>query len=125
MQIVSIVDDDPSVRAAMEDLVAAIGCTPYAFACAEDFLHSPQVGETSCVISDMQMPGMKGYELQQRLLAQGYRKPIIFITGHPDNAVRRRVEAAGAFALLEKPFDFGRLVDCLMEALGRAEKPQG
>jgi len=122
-QIVSIVDDDPSVRAAMEDLVAALGFLAHGFECAEDFLNSPDVSEAACVISDVQMAGMKGYELQQELLAQGYRKPMIFVTAFPDMGIRQRIEAAGAFAFLEKPFDGTRLVDCLLSALGQ-DSPQ-
>jgi FixJ family two-component response regulator len=118
-QIVSIVDDDPSVRAAMEDLVAALGFSAHGFECAEDFLSSSDVSEAACVISDVQMAGMKGYELQQELLAQGYRKPMIFVTAFPDGTIRRRIEAAGAFAFLEKPFDGDRLVSCLLQALGQ------
>jgi FixJ family two-component response regulator len=103
----------------MEDLVAALGFSAHGFESAEDFLNSPDVREAACLISDVQMPGMKGYELQQQLLTQGYRKPIIFVTAYPDGTIRRRIEAAGAFAFLEKPFDGDRLVSCLLQALGQ------
>jgi FixJ family two-component response regulator len=117
-RIVSIIDDDASVRAAMEDLVNALGLMAYAFDSAEAFLSSPQIDTTSCLIADIQMPGMNGLELQSELLAQGRdRLPIIFITAFPERGIRERAEAAGAFAFLEKPFDGNALVGFLRAAL--------
>ena len=115
--MVSIIDDDASVRAAMEDLVNSLGFAACAFESAEDFLRSPELHDTSCVITDIQMPGMNGEELQHQLLAQGYRMPMIFITAFPEKCLRKRVEAAGALAFLEKPFDGGVLVSSLRHAL--------
>ena len=119
VHIISIIDDDASVRAAMQDLVNSLGFVACVFESAEDFLRSPEIHETSCVITDIQMPGMNGEELQRHLLAQGLRMPIIFITAFPEKCLRARVEAAGALAFLEKPFDGGVLVSSLRHALMR------
>jgi FixJ family two-component response regulator len=115
--IVSIIDDDASVRDAMEGLVRSLGFIACAFESAEDFLRSPRAEDTACLITDVQMPGMNGLELQSHLLAQGRRLPIIFITAFPEQSIRRRAQAAGAVAFLEKPFDGGTMVSLLHEAL--------
>jgi FixJ family two-component response regulator len=118
IRIVSIIDDDASVRVAMAGLVRSLGFVACAYESAEDFLRSPQADETSCLITDVQMPGMNGLELQSHLLAQGRRLPIIFITAFPEPNIRKRAEAAGgALAFLEKPFDGGIIVSLLHEAL--------
>jgi FixJ family two-component response regulator len=103
--LISIIDDDSSVRIALEDLVCSLGFDACAFESAQDFLRSPHVGGTSCLITDLQMPGMNGLELQCELLAQGHRIPVIFITAFPEKTIQARAEAAGAVAFLEKPFD--------------------
>jgi len=121
-RMVSIIDDDASVRAAMEDLVNSLGLVACVFESAEDFLSSPASDGASCVITDIQMPGMNGEELQRHLRAQGSRMPMIFITAFPEKAIRERVEANGALAFLEKPFDGGVLVNSLRRALGRDEE---
>src|SRR5258707_10214783 len=84
VRIVSIIDDDPSVRAAMEGLVRSLGFVACTFESAKDFLRSPRADDTSCLITDMQMPDMNGLELQSHLIAQGRRLPIIFITAFPE-----------------------------------------
>ena len=78
--VISIIDDDGSVRAATYNLVRSLGYVVHTFASAEEFLRSPHLDDTSCVIADVQMPAMSGLELQAHLLAQGYRLPFIFIT---------------------------------------------
>ena len=103
-ELISIVDDDESVRAGMEALVSSIGFIACVFNSAEEFLRSSRIDDTSCVITDVQMPGMNGLELQSELVAQGRRVPIIFITAFPEQSGRRRALAAGALAYLEKPF---------------------
>ena len=103
-QIVSIVDDDASVRAAMRSLLRSLGFVAFAFESAEDFLRSPRVDDSSCLITDVQMPGMSGLDLQDRLIAQGSRIPIIFITAFPEQNIRSRAQASGARGFLEKPF---------------------
>ena len=104
-QIVSIVDDDASVRAAMQSLLRSLGFVAFAFECAEeDFLRSPRVDDSSCLITDVQMQGMSGLDLQDRLIAQGSRIPMIFITAFPEQNIRSRAQASGALGFLEKPF---------------------
>ena len=106
-QIVSIIDDDASVRAAMESLVRSLGFVAFVFKSAEDFLRSPRVDDSACLITDVQMPGMSGLDLQDRLIAQGNRVPIILITAFPEQTIRNRAQARGALAFLEKPFAAG------------------
>jgi len=116
-RIVSIVDDDPSVREALEDLVASLGFVAHAFDSAEDFLRSAEVGDTFCIITDEQMPGMKGHELHRHLRAHGHGMPIIFITAFPEKCTCERGPTAGVLALLEKPFNACLLVECLRDAV--------
>ena len=115
--IVSIVDDDESVRAAMESLARSLGFVAFAFESAEDFLRSPRVDDSACLITDVQMPGMSGLALQDRLIEQGRRIPIIFITAFPEEASRIRAEAGGALAFLEKPLGSGAMRELLRHAL--------
>ena len=115
--IVCIIDDEAAVREAMQDLVSSFGFIAFSFESAEDFLRSPQADETYCVISDVQMPGMKGYEIQRQIAARGRRVPIILITAFPEKCSRECVEAAGVLAVLEKPVDGKTLVALLRDAL--------
>ena len=115
--IISVVDDDPSVRTATARLLRSMGFSVHAFASAQEFLSSPQLGETSCVIADMQMPGMTGVELQDHLIAHDHSMPIIFITAFPYDRVRERAMNAGAVCFLSKPFDEARLLECVEQAL--------
>ena len=123
MPVISIVDDDESVREATKILVRSLGYTAEAFSSAEEYLRSGFVDESSCLISDLRMPGMSGAELQEVLIADGNRTPVIFITASSDEQIRRRVIDAGAIGFLRKPFDEQSLIDCLNEALG-AKPPQ-
>jgi FixJ family two-component response regulator len=116
-QLISIIDDDESVRIATTSLVRSLGFIVHTFASAEDFLKSERVKDTSCVITDIQMPGLSGVELQRRLIAQGNHTSIIFITAFPDEAIRERVLEAGAIGILTKPFDGESLIRCLDRAL--------
>jgi FixJ family two-component response regulator len=117
--MISIIDDDVSMRDATRRLVKSLGLNADTFASAEEFLESNRVNDTACVITDMQMSGLSGAELQTLLLAQGVTTPIIFITAFPEEKLRRRVLDAGAVGFLSKPFDEGRLITCLKTALGR------
>ena len=103
--MISIIDDDESIRLATESLIRSLGFVAFTFESAEDFLRSPQVEVTSCLISDIQMPGMTGIELQDHLIAHGYRIPIIFITAFPEERIRKRAQDAGAVGFFSKPFD--------------------
>ena len=100
--MISIIDDDESIRVATESLIRSLGFIAFTFELAEDFLKSPQVDATSCLISDIQMPGMTGIELQAHLIANGYRIPTIFITAFPEERIRERAEQAGADRLFEQ-----------------------
>lgn len=115
--MISIVDDDESVREATKGLVRSLGYATATFASAEEYLRSDRVRDTSCLITDVQMPGMTGVELQDRLIASGKRTPVIFITAFPEENIRTRVLEAGAFGYLSKPFNDECLIECLDEAL--------
>lgn len=119
LPVISIIDDDRSVRAATYNLVRSLGYIVHAFASAEEFLRSTQLNGTSCVIADVQMPAMSGVELQAHLLAQGHRVPFIFITAFPVESICARALKAGATCFLTKPFDGETLIKCLDNALGR------
>ncbi len=98
----------------------SLGFIGHTFGSAGDFLHSPDLAQTSCVITDIEMPGMSGVELQRVLIARGNNVPIIFITAFPDEEIRTRVLEAGAIGFLSKPFDAATLDHCLGMALGRS-----
>jgi FixJ family two-component response regulator len=117
--MVSIVDDDESVRDATRGLVRSAGFRAITFASAEEFLQSDCIYETSCLIADVQMPGLSGVELQARLIAQGQLAPIIFVTAHPDERIRTEVLKKGAVGFLCKPFEAECLIDHIHRALER------
>jgi len=115
--LVSIVDDDESVRESLPDLLREFGFTAQAFSSAEEFLSSDCVDETRCLILDIAMPGMRGPELQQELKHRGQEIPIVFITAHKDEAIRARVLEQGAAGLLFKPFSDTALLAAVTTAL--------
>jgi FixJ family two-component response regulator len=117
--MISIVDDDESVREATKGLVRSLGYDAAAFASAEEFLSSGSVHATACLIADVQMPGLSGIDLQRQLCAQGLHVPVIFVTAFPDERTRRRAIDAGAVDYLSKPFSDEQLVSCLDMALKR------
>ena len=104
-------------RRAVSSLIRSLGYGVEPFASAEAFLQSDFIGETDCLITDVQMPGMTGIELQGKLIAQGSRLPIIFVTAFPETEARGRALAAGAIGFLGKPFSDQNLIHCLSEAL--------
>jgi FixJ family two-component response regulator len=114
---VAIVDDDESLRGAIQDLLEAIGVSAKAFASAEDFLNSGQQRHTTCLITDIRMPGMSGLELQTKLNADGCRIPTIFITAHGDEKMRLQALRAGAVEFLSKPFNDEALIESVRAAL--------
>jgi len=116
--LVAVIDDDPSVRESLPDLLTTFGFSVRAFASAEGFLASDCVVSTDCLILDIAMPGMTGPELQAEL-ARRHRPPIVFITAHADAALRSRLIDAGAVDCLSKPFDEDSLLAALNVALGR------
>jgi FixJ family two-component response regulator len=115
--LVSIVDDDESVRESLPDLLRQFGFAAKAFSSAEAFLASNVVSETSCLVVDITMPGMSGPELQQELRRRRYEIPIVFITSLGDESVRPRLLAEGAVECLFKPFSETALLDALNAAL--------
>ena len=115
--IVSIVDDDESVREAMKRLVTSLGYYAATFSSAEEFLNSDHLNDTSCLITDVQMPGLSGIDLQQHLNQQGRRIPIIFVTADPEHRLRTHAIEAGAVEYFSKPFNCDQLVMCLERAL--------
>lgn len=119
--VVSIIDDDKSIRAASDRLVRSLGFEAHTFASAEEFLQSADLHDSSCVITDVRMPGMSGVELQRFLADNGHHLPIVFITAFPEEHVRERVMEAGAIAFLSKPFDGKTLIRSLGAALKRSE----
>ena len=118
--VVMIVDDDDSMRRAARRLVRSFGLAVDTFASAEDFLASGRLAETSCLVLDVQMPGLSGIELQSKLIAEGHHIPIIFITAFADEQTQVRALEAGAHAYLIKPFD----EDDLLEGIRRALQPR-
>jgi FixJ family two-component response regulator len=119
LPIVCIIDDDASVRFAVERIVRSMDLTACAFDGCRDFLDSPQLLKTSCIVADVQMPGMTGLELQRTLKARGLAIPLIFITAYPDDKLRRQALDAGAVAFLHKPFLGTSIIECIERALGR------
>ena len=115
--LISIIDDDESMRCAVKSLVTLLGLNARTFASAEDFLRSPHVEHTSCLISDLQMPGLSGVELQKMLLAQGRHIPIIFMTAFPEERMRTRAIEAGALGFLSKPFESQMLINLIEKAI--------
>jgi FixJ family two-component response regulator len=114
--MISIVDDDVCAREATEAIIRSLGYALETFESAEDFLCSDHVNNTSCLITDVHMPGLSGVELYQRLRADGFAVPTIVVTGQPDETTRTQVLAAGAIAFLSKPFAKQTLLNCLRAA---------
>jgi FixJ family two-component response regulator len=115
--LLSVVDDDESMRESLPDLIKEFGFAARAFSSAEDFLSSGAADETNCLILDIAMPGMSGPELHQELKRRGKKIPTIFITGQKDEAVRTRVLEQGAAGFLLKPFNDTALLAAIKSAL--------
>jgi FixJ family two-component response regulator len=115
--LVSIVDDDESVRESLPDLLNELGFASQAFASAQEFLVSEGIARTQCLILDVAMPGMGGPELQEELKRRKIKIPIIFITGHRDETLRSRLIEQGAIACLIKPFSDAAMLGALNSAL--------
>ena len=116
--LVSVIDDDESVRESLPDLLRELGFDADAFCSARAFLESEGQGRTQCIVLDVSMPGMTGPELLRELARRGSRAPIIFITAHAADTVRPRLLALGAVACLFKPFSQASLLEALRSALG-------
>ena len=116
---VAVVDDDEAVRDALSNLLASLDLGVATFASAEAFLASPACRSAACLITDVQMPGMSGLDLQRHLSESGNRLPVILITAFPQEHVRRQAEAEGAFGFFAKPFEGGLMIQCIERALRR------
>jgi FixJ family two-component response regulator len=119
--VISIVDDDESVREGTLDLVRSMGLIGEAFPLATAFLTSERLHATSCLIADMRMPGMTGLELYNRLVQSGNRIPTILITAFPEDYARKRALRDGVICYLPKPFDARELLACIRLALGQPQ----
>jgi FixJ family two-component response regulator len=122
--LVSIVEDDQFFRESMRRLMRSLGYNVEAFPSAADFLASPRLVETACLIADVHMPGMTGLELHCRLIDSGYAIPTILMTAYPDDDVRARALNEGVVCYLAKPVDEKHLAPCLRAALHSGEPPE-
>jgi FixJ family two-component response regulator len=117
--VISVIDDDASVRAATNNLLGSHGYPVQTFASAEEFLQSAELNNSACVIADVQMPAMSGLDLLTHVRALGQKASFIFITAFPDESVRARALKAGAICFLAKPFAGPALINCVEAALKR------
>jgi len=115
--LVSVVDDDESIRESLPDLLEQLGFEVAAFASAEEFIASDNVARTRCLILDIAMPGMSGPDLQRELVRRGHRIPIVFITANEDKSIRQRLREQGAVECLFKPFSDAALLEAVNAAL--------
>ena len=123
MRLVSIVDDDESLRRSVKNLLASVGFRVETFASAEAFLQSGRRADTRCIVLDLRMPGMSGVDLLMHLAAAGSPIPVVILTAHSDDEARRRTLQAGAVAFLGKPFHGEALLGAVRRAL--AQNPGG
>jgi FixJ family two-component response regulator len=117
LSVISVIDDDASVRAATNNLLCSHGYLVHTFASAEEFLQSVHLDSSACVVADVQMPAMSGLDLLAHMRAKGYPAPFIFITAFPEDSLRARAMKAGAICFLAKPFAGPVLVNCIETAL--------
>ena len=115
--LISTIDDDSLARDGTSELVESLGYKSVTFNSAESFLQSGVIAETTCLITDLQMPGLNGLELQEVLRSRGYRTPVILITAYPNEKHRTRALANGAVGFLSKPFNEQCLIECLNAAI--------
>jgi len=123
-RLISVIDDDASIRAAIDSLLRSRGYTVHTFASAAEFLQSSQLAETSCVIADVRMPHMSGVELQTVLRSRARRMPFIFITAFPEDSARTRALREGAVCFLSKPVDAPTLIRSVEAVLAARDARQ-
>ena len=123
-KLVSVVEDDRFFRDSMRRFMRSLGYTVDVFSSAAEFLASPRLAETACLVSDVQMPAMTGFELYQRLVTAGLAIPTILVTAFPNDADRARALNDGVLCYLRKPIDEGDLKRCLSKALEAANSPE-
>lgn len=117
--LISVIDDDASLREALCGLLRSLGYRARDFASAEDFLAGNGASESACIVTDIHMPGLSGIALKERLSQEGVQAPVIMITGRGEPALRERAFASGAHCVLSKPFTPEALTDCIDRALAR------
>jgi FixJ family two-component response regulator len=122
--LISIVDDGALARDGIRELLESLGYNAITFSSAEYFLQSNAIAETTCLITDLQMPGLNGLELQEALQSRGYQTPVILITAYPNEKDRARALDNGAIGFLSKPFDEGSLIEYLTVAI-KLQSSQG
>jgi CheY-like chemotaxis protein len=115
--LISIVEDDAEGGHSLKRFILLFGYASSTFASAEEYLESGLLSDTACLICDIQLPGMSGLDLQARLIADGYRTPIVFVTGAPSETIRARVLTSGAIGYFAKPVNPGALIECLERAV--------
>jgi FixJ family two-component response regulator len=121
LKLISVIDDDASVRKTTKLLIESFGYRAVVFESADTFLKSGQLNDTSCLVLDVQMPGMNGLQLQRHLASEGCSIPIIFISAYENEESRRQAMEASAVAFLDKPFDDKQLLKCIRSALEISE----
>jgi FixJ family two-component response regulator len=117
--IIAIVDDDPSVRKGLERLIRSVGWKTESFGSAQEFLASPRTEAPTCIVLDLQLPGLSGLELQKQMSEAGVETPIVFLTGHGDIPASVKAMKAGAIEFLTKPVDEQDLLNAIQEAIER------
>ena len=122
--LISVVEDDEPFRKSMKKLMRVLGYTVEAFPSAADFLASPLLSATACLVTDVQMPGMTGLELHRHLVDVGHRIPTILVTAYPDEITRERVLKDGVVCYVAKPVDDEHLERCLRSALESSKPPE-
>ncbi len=120
--LVAIVDDDKSIREATSNLLQSVGWSTATFEDAASFLRSPERRSAACVVADVRMPGLSGFEMHEELVASGERIPTVLITAYPDDSVRARASEAGILCCLGKPFAPEELLHCVQEALAKSRR---
>jgi FixJ family two-component response regulator len=122
---ISIVDDDQSFRDSMRRLLRSLNYAVAVFPSAAEFLASPELASTACLVADIQMPAMTGVELYEHLIETGHAIPTILVTGYPNDGVRQRMLTLGVECYLPKPLEEAVLIDCLRSAVSRRKASQG
>ena len=117
LSVISVIDDDAFVRAATDNLLSSHGYTVHTFASAEEFLQSSSLHACSCIVADVNMPGMRGLDLLRRMRSHGHKTPFIFITAFPEDSVRDRALKSGAVGFLAKPYSAPDLIKCVETAV--------
>jgi FixJ family two-component response regulator len=120
--MVYVIDDDESVRRAFERLLRSANLEAKTFSCAEEFLNSLRNNETGCIIMDLRMPGLNGFDLQKKIASRGLRMPVIVISASDDTQTRDRARQLGAVAFFRKPIDDQALLDAILWAVAEARR---